>query len=834
MPEPFTAEAIQSRDDEEKREEKGHGFHLWRCEEGPHPGESDQARRLDAAAGQPEEEDTAMTFSMELRALECPVCFIPFETEVYVSCLVDLKNTVRCKNGHGACAGCCIRSNRKCWSCCEPIGDIRNRQLETLAAMITPCKFARYGCGETVKYTDKRGHEETCAHAPCDCQFDGGGFRERDLYDHFRGKHQDSAVKINNWETSTTMTLRKGAPFLALLDPDSGRVFLLRNGGDVLEGRSLSLLWLGPRTKRDMELKYTMEVSGDGPGPGLGEGALALSASGTAPCARRLEGFLFVPDAYWGSNGTVSVRLGMEKRISAKPPIDQGAAKKARTLRNRKAAMAQKEQQQDEGEDPSRTLNVSLDLDTLECPLCFSPFEAPVFQCKNGHAACEACCVRIKGTCPCCGEPTGKIRCRPLEKAIAGMVVPCAFAAHGCAQRLRYAEKRAHEALLCQHAPCACPLPGCAYSGLLLHDHIRDAHAAAGGVGGGDDVSEVVAFALSAPVTLRRSAPFRVLLHAVDTRVFLLLNGGDVPSGRSLSVVCLGRRPAGNRALQYRLEVGAGEPGALSLSASGPVACTRRWAGHHPTDGFLFVPDAYWSSSGSVSVIVHCKNLHNTCAGCCIRLNRKCRVCSEPIGDVRNSDLEIVLGRMTSACRFKSYGCGETMKNIDKRRHEETCGHAPYDCPFNGCGFGGLDLYTHVRGNHGDDADCAVMVDDWGTAVTLRKGSPFLVLVHPRRGRVFLLLNGGDVVSGRSLSLLCVGPRPRPEQDEDLEYTMEVSGAGLGAGALALSASGAVPCARRLEGFQPKGFLFVPDAYWGCNGTVSVKIIGRESKIIWK
>ncbi|KAJ1282829.1 hypothetical protein BS78_03G081700, partial [Paspalum vaginatum] len=180
----------------------------------------------------------------------------------------------------------------------------------------------------------------------------------------------------------------------------------------------------------------------------------------------------------------------------------------------------------------------------------------------------------------------------------------------------------------------------------------------------------------------------------------------------------------------------------------------------------------------------------------------------EPIGDVRNSDLETVFARNTSDCRFKSYGCSERMKYTDKCRHEETCAHAPYDCPFDGCGFRDLDLYTH------------------GTDVTLRKGAPLVVLVHPRRGRVFLLLNGGDVVApaGRSLSLLCVGPRPK--QDEDLVYTMEASGAGLGAGALALalSATGTVPCARRLEGFQPKGFLFMPDAYWGSNGTVSVKV----------
>ncbi|GJN05967.1 hypothetical protein PR202_ga23646 [Eleusine coracana subsp. coracana] len=67
---------------------------------------------------------------------------------------------------------------------------------------------------------------------------------------------------------------------------------------------------------------------------------------------------------------------------------------------------------------------------------------------------------------------------------------------------------------------------------------------------------------------------------AAEARVFLLLNGGDVvPTGRALSVVCLGPRPPGNQTLEYKMEVSAA---ALSLSASGPVPCVRRWAGHHP------------------------------------------------------------------------------------------------------------------------------------------------------------------------------------------------------------------------------------------------------------
>ncbi|KAL6653189.1 hypothetical protein ACP70R_012114 [Stipagrostis hirtigluma subsp. patula] len=273
-----------------------------------------------------------------------------------------------------------------------------------------------------------------------------------------------------------------------------------------------------------------------------------------------------------------------------------------------KTAMARKWQQQDEGES-SKTLPVALDPDALDCPICVCPFEvdAPIFQCKNGHAACGKCCAAVHGECPSCREPIGDIRCRPLENAIAGVALPCAFAELGCTRRLRHAEWRAHEALFCEYAPCACPYPGCSYAGHLLHDHILVAH------GGDDDDDEApVRFVRETTVTLQRTSAFRVLLHAMDARVFLLLNGGGVPSGRSLSLVCLGARPGGDRVLEHTTVVNAGSgAGAVSLSATGAVPCTRRWAGlgHAPAEGFLFVPDAYWASSGTVSVTVHVRKM---------------------------------------------------------------------------------------------------------------------------------------------------------------------------------------------------------------------------------
>uniref|UniRef100_A0A0E0BWA8 Uncharacterized protein n=1 Tax=Oryza meridionalis TaxID=40149 RepID=A0A0E0BWA8_9ORYZ len=102
------------------------------------------------------------------------------------------------------------------------------------------------------------------------------------------------------------------------------------------------------------------------------------------------------------------------------------------------------------------------------------------------------------------------------------------------------------------------------------------------------------------------AAIFHVLLREEDSSVFLLLNGGDVPKGRSLSVVCVA---AAGEAELYTMAVSGGAPGALSLSVSGSVPRVRRWV-RYPTGGFLFVPDAYLrASGGSVSVTVHVKKL---------------------------------------------------------------------------------------------------------------------------------------------------------------------------------------------------------------------------------
>jgi E3 ubiquitin-protein ligase SIAH1 len=85
-----------------------------------------------------------------------------------------------------------------------------------------------------------------------------------------------------------------------------------------------------------------------------------------------------------------------------------------------------------------------------------------------------------------------------------------------------------------------------------------------------------------------------VLLHGSDACVFLLLNGGDVPSGRSLVLIYVDPRPVKKKVARRRRARWGGGRGPTTSPARGLP---------------LFVPDASWGSSGSVSVIVRVKKM---------------------------------------------------------------------------------------------------------------------------------------------------------------------------------------------------------------------------------
>ncbi|XP_024014475.1 E3 ubiquitin-protein ligase SINA-like 7 [Eutrema salsugineum] len=105
-----------------------------------------------------------------------------------------------------------------------------------------------------------------------------------------------------------------------------------------------------------------------------------------------------------------------------------------------------------------------LDLEALNCPICFDALTSSIFQCDNGHIACSTCCDKLMNKCPSCDSPVGQIRCRAMERVISAIIVPCPNAKLGCTKSFSYGTELTHEKE-CAFSRCYCPAENCDYTG---------------------------------------------------------------------------------------------------------------------------------------------------------------------------------------------------------------------------------------------------------------------------------------------------------------------------------------------------------------------------------
>ena len=147
----------------------------------PTPSSSSRKRK---APEQLRESSAASLALKELKEqLECTVCMMRMHSKIY-----------QCESGHVICATCKPRL-QNCASCRVPLGEIRNRPLEAIAAAADfelPCKFCDTGCTEVLRSQDRTEHEKTCAHRPYSCPLSAScaftGSKE-DLLEHLRTGH---------------------------------------------------------------------------------------------------------------------------------------------------------------------------------------------------------------------------------------------------------------------------------------------------------------------------------------------------------------------------------------------------------------------------------------------------------------------------------------------------------------------------------------------------------------------------------------------------------------------------------------------------------------------
>ncbi|PNT69966.1 uncharacterized protein LOC100831323 isoform X1 [Brachypodium distachyon] len=293
----------------------------------------------------------------------------------------------------------------------------------------------------------------------------------------------------------------------------------------------------------------------------------------------------------------------MSKRSAEKGATDGAATKKACMGT---AGDTQTEPAQAEEEETSNNV-FSHDLDTLQCDICFMPFESQIYSSMQERARGVRQLLRQAGP-----------QVPQLQALHRQLPVPH----HGEDPRRDDQALQVQEGWLQEHPQVlrdpnprgrdllvrALPMPVRRLH--LLRQAPPRPHA------GPDRSWSPLDFSGPVTLTLDKSRPFRVILQNIlgGKSVFLLLNGGDVPTGRSLSVVRIYPRPApadedggAQVAQQYTVAMKGNQPGStFSLTASGSVPFVRRIEGYKAHE-LLFVPDACWGSSQTVVVTVAVK-----------------------------------------------------------------------------------------------------------------------------------------------------------------------------------------------------------------------------------
>ncbi|XP_002870579.2 E3 ubiquitin-protein ligase SINA-like 7 isoform X1 [Arabidopsis lyrata subsp. lyrata] len=118
-----------------------------------------------------------------------------------------------------------------------------------------------------------------------------------------------------------------------------------------------------------------------------------------------------------------------------------------------------------------------MDLEILDCPICYEAFTIPIFQCDNGHLACSSCCPTLSNKCPTCALPIGHNRCRGMESVLESILIPCPNAKLGCTKKVSYGKESTHEKE-CIFSQCSCPVEDCNYTSSYkdLYTHYRITH----------------------------------------------------------------------------------------------------------------------------------------------------------------------------------------------------------------------------------------------------------------------------------------------------------------------------------------------------------------------
>uniref|UniRef100_A0A1E1XGR1 E3 ubiquitin-protein ligase n=1 Tax=Amblyomma aureolatum TaxID=187763 RepID=A0A1E1XGR1_9ACAR len=101
--------------------------------------------------------------------------------------------------------------------------------------------------------------------------------------------------------------------------------------------------------------------------------------------------------------------------------------------------------------------------------------------------------------------------------------------------------------------------------------------------------------------------------------------------------------------------------------------------------------------------IHQCPNGHLLCSSCREKVD-DCPTCREPMGNIRNLQLEKAVRKMSFCCKYKDCGCPLKLPLTDHVWHDEVCEFRPVPCPYPGrtCEWSGppCQILQHLVDSH--------------------------------------------------------------------------------------------------------------------------------------
>ncbi|XP_071731084.1 uncharacterized protein [Rutidosis leptorrhynchoides] len=348
------------------------------------------------------------------------------------------------------------------------------------------------------------------------------------------------------------------------------------------------------------------------------------------------------------------------------------------------------------------------DPEVLECPVCLDQLLSPVFQCENGHIACNSCYMKMKGKCPfrCTEIGYNYNHCRGLEKCIESISkISCKYANLGCKKMIPYGKKSEHEQM-CPYATVNCPFSSCQFADCSknVYRHFSINHA---------DFTMQFTYDETFLVDIDMDQS-HIYLQEENENVIFILKHDVLEHGRVFNVDCVGSGSLNNL---FRCEITLPFEYADHNEVMLLSVCIMK-VGSSEFDVYEDDDEEFNFVNGSVQVVIKdfdalvcsiCSDPLSTpvfqcqiggviCSPCCSNAEQSQFFnVSNKVVYQRCRGLERILESVSVSCKNAKDGCEETMTYSTKRKHEQMCLYSTCFCPQTSCPFYGSykDVYIH-------------------------------------------------------------------------------------------------------------------------------------------